>query len=1178
MKLARSAVVFALGFFAIAAQTLLFRAYLTAFEGNELGVGSFFGSWLLWVAAGAFAGRGAARLASRVDLLSLLYPIAFALQWLLITNARALADIQSYELFPLGGMIALSMVTNAPVGFLTGFLFTLACRWWADAGGLPVARVYILETLGACAGGVAVTALLAGHAPGETVFFCISLVVAVAGGAHRIATERRGWRHWLALMPAGLAAASLAFGLDGILAERNCRAAWARLLPAEAYAGRFATSQARYLYGEREGQFVVMSAGGVCESLPDDAHAAEIIALNLAQHPSASRFLVVGPGSLAVCLRLLELPGTDQVVWLHPDPDYPTALRQALPEPDRDLLERLTVPEEDVRAYVRAAEPSFDLAILNLPDVTTLVLNRYCSHEFFGMLRGAMADGGVVSLRTSGAANFMAGELAYLGGSTLQTLASVFGQVVIKPGDETWFIASDTAALSESPPLLAERFAGIRGATQVYPPEAVAGLYPPDRIAFQREAYLKEAATVSAETLINTDARPAALLYSLLVVLRQAGVGQMTDRLPVLLNGGLWMGVAAVLIYALLRVAYMVNARGPLGQTPLFDAGFLVASMGGAGMALSIALMFLYQSHFGSLFLHIGLISAVFMLGVFAGGLASEQALLRRGREPRWAIPVCIAAHLALILLVATLPPSAPRLWFAALFVGCGVFTGLYFPIAAHRMSAAGRSTDRAGRDLEMFDHFGGAAGAVVTGLFLLPVLGGPGTLLLTALLVSSNLAPFASRHRFTMLSPGVDWFDRMVRPTGYAMLGVGAFAVAMMHIAGHFASAEEEHRFSDAAAAMAGDAELGKRHARLPNGATATYFALSSGEYVFGTAELAPDAVGYAGPVGLAARVGAEGELQDLEIIQSSETPAYLELVAPWMATLRGLSVFEPGALSGVDGVSGATLTCDAVLTALSRSGPAFAREALGMDVASQGPLREPRRFDKGFLWLAALMAGAILIRYRPNPWLRRGFLAASLVVGGFYLNLQYSTQQVMALLRFDVYLGRLDAALFLTVLVPVIVILFGNVYCGYVCPFGALQELLGDLRPRSIATDPEDRVWRYGKAVKYVLLLFLVLVFATTGDYTVLGADPLVTIFGAARDRAVTVLAGVVVALALVYRRFWCRNLCPAGAALALLNRLKVARRLMPTTRPGRCDLGVRAADELDCLCCDRCRHEEK
>jgi hypothetical protein len=90
MRAARAAVVFSLGFFALVAQTLLFRDFLTAFEGNELGIGCFFGSWLIWVGLGALGGRIASRfggrLGERLNLLALLYIPAFLCPWRMSTS------------------------------------------------------------------------------------------------------------------------------------------------------------------------------------------------------------------------------------------------------------------------------------------------------------------------------------------------------------------------------------------------------------------------------------------------------------------------------------------------------------------------------------------------------------------------------------------------------------------------------------------------------------------------------------------------------------------------------------------------------------------------------------------------------------------------------------------------------------------------------------------------------------------------------------------------------------------------------------------------------------------------------------------------------------------------------------------------------------------------------------
>ena len=134
MRITRSAVMIALGFFALVAQTVLFREYLTAFEGNELGVGGFFGSWLVWVALGAAAGRGDTRthrvLLDRFPVLILAYLPAFLIQFYLTVHARSVAGVPAYELFPFARMFGLSLLANAPVSAVTGFLFTMGCRWW----------------------------------------------------------------------------------------------------------------------------------------------------------------------------------------------------------------------------------------------------------------------------------------------------------------------------------------------------------------------------------------------------------------------------------------------------------------------------------------------------------------------------------------------------------------------------------------------------------------------------------------------------------------------------------------------------------------------------------------------------------------------------------------------------------------------------------------------------------------------------------------------------------------------------------------------------------------------------------------------------------------------------------------------------------------------------------------
>lgn len=133
MRFARGLLVFSFGLFSIAAQALLFREFITAFEGNDISVGIFFSSWFLWVGAGAVCvrkARGLAdALASNAEFLLLAYLPAFVLQVALIMHARQLVGIESYALWSIRDILLVAAIVNAPVSIVTGMLFPTACRW-----------------------------------------------------------------------------------------------------------------------------------------------------------------------------------------------------------------------------------------------------------------------------------------------------------------------------------------------------------------------------------------------------------------------------------------------------------------------------------------------------------------------------------------------------------------------------------------------------------------------------------------------------------------------------------------------------------------------------------------------------------------------------------------------------------------------------------------------------------------------------------------------------------------------------------------------------------------------------------------------------------------------------------------------------------------------------------------
>ena len=164
-------------------------------------------------------------------------------------------------------------------------------------------------------------------------------------------------------------------------------------------------------------------------------------------------------------------------------------------------------------------------------------------------------------------------------------------------------------------------------------------------------------------------------------------------------------------------------------------------------MALEVLLIFVYQSLYGYVYGRIGLIVGLFMLGLVAGA-PSGRWLAARG----YRLTVCMLASIeAMLLAFACIIPGIMRFAAASGSLGEGVIclcvaavgwaVGAEFPLANGMLRRAGASVGRAAAVADASDHSGAALGALVVGVFLLPVLGiGATGLVLAAVKVSALL------------------------------------------------------------------------------------------------------------------------------------------------------------------------------------------------------------------------------------------------------------------------------------------------------------------------------------------------------------------------------------------------------------------------------------------------------
>jgi|GEM_PF-273806 len=1254
----RTFLLFAYGFFTIAAQALLFREFLTAFEGNDITVGLFFGSWFAWIGAGAIlARRGEAfseSLSDNIEYLLLCFPAAFVVELLLVVNARRLAGAEAFELLSVWRMILLAVAVNAPLSILTGIFFPSACRRLQrdQSADRAVSSVFMVEAAGSLAGGIAAAVLLAAGVGAARIFLLLSMLVSAAALAAAMAALAGPRRRTAAvccavsLIALTVFAGAAASGADRAFIRRLRLVKWTMLLEKEAYRGSFTTAQAEYLYGVYQGQWAAVREGSVCETVPDETAAGRIAATVLCQRPDARRVLVAGSG-LSLCGTFLKLDRFEHVGWVHWDPEFITAVDGYLPEAFRIQDSRFHPAAGDARSLLSAEKGYYDIIVLNLPDVTSSVLNRYFTAEFYRLAKAAMRGGGVLAVRIAGGENIMGTELVNLGASTKLTMQSVFSQLVLTPGEDTWFLVSDAPELTGDPGTLRDRFAAISGSSEVFPPDGLFSIYLPERAAKALESY--EAAGLPGHLLFNRDARPLANLYSVLLSAKQsaAPVSRLVKNLAV---AGLPVYLAVIAVFVITRSAFIAAGwrrpagRGAAGRRSGFDSEFMVFSMGLVGIGAVIVLIYLYQTRFGSLYLYIGLISSAYMAGLTAGA-----ALMRRlasgggaGRSAAWrrheVLLFCVAiVHVAVLAAIAIFPAA---LWghaaFAAAFVASGFCGGCYFPLAAAQLKRAGFDAGAAGSRLETADHLGAAAGGLLTSLALVAVVGTRLTLVVFAALVFANVPLFALRAYLNRTTRGGGYASGamtavpVLRSAGYCLFGVAAAAVICSNLLAAAAAAGRRPLDVHTAAALAGDMEIKPASAVLPDSRRMEYFELyeidsrqaaegpseapaaaTPAGYVFSSSDLAPEVRGFGGAMNIAVRIDSAGVLADFQIVRSNETPAYLRLLQGWRQGLLGCGLFAEKPFAGVDTVTGATVTAEAVIESLRLSGRRFAEEVLDRPAGRRENTRTVRTvfgFDKQGIYLLSAFAAASLLAYgmrlpvvvRRGRRVRMAGLAATFVVGGLVLNAQYSSERAAALLSGQLPAVSATGAFVLAVGVVVFVVIFGNLYCGYVCPFGAAQELVfegGRLFKRLLGMGSAGAVlpavdagsMRSARFVKYAVLFVLICAFFACRDRSVLSADGMTGVFKfnlpfsfpgrAAAGLApgsidLALLVAVAALAASLYRnRFWCRYLCPSGAFLSLFGRVRLLSRFLPARRYARCGFGLTASDNLDCICCDRC-----
>jgi polyferredoxin len=118
---------------------------------------------------------------------------------------------------------------------------------------------------------------------------------------------------------------------------------------------------------------------------------------------------------------------------------------------------------------------------------------------------------------------------------------------------------------------------------------------------------------------------------------------------------------------------------------------------------------------------------------------------------------------------------------------------------------------------------------------------------------------------------------------------------------------------------------------------------------------------------------------------------------------------------------------------------------------------------------------------------------------------------------------------------------VLWGRVYCGRVCAFGALTQLMDPILPRKMRIEIPVRIEKHANLIKYVVLAGVLVYYLVTKDVAgpIRYAEPfwMFSLFG---STGMWVGLAVLLVATVFVRNLYCRFLCPVGAALGLISQV--------------------------------------
>ncbi len=744
------------GLSGIIAQVILMRELLVSFHGNELTLGIILANWLILVAIGSFIGKTVEKVESRIEVFVLFQLFFAAVLPLTLYLSRILGNILLLtpgEGLGFGPIFYSSFLVLLPVALPQGALFTYGCKLYSQyikKDVSSIGRVYVLESIGAIAGGLLVTFFLVHHLNSFEIVFIISLT-------HTLVSIFLLWPK-----PGSLKSAFQKNLL--ILSTLLCLVFASCLLPQNSTAIHQSSTRSQWknlsvihnensIYGNitvtmKGEQFTFFTDGlpSITTPVPDIASLEDFVHFPMLFHEKPESLLILSGGAGGMIHEILKYP-VRRVDYVELDPlllrliqKFSTPLTQSeLSDP------RVNIHYTDGRFFINKTQDRFDLVFVGLPAPQELLTNRLFSSEFFSTARGRMKPDGIIVLTLPGSLTYISPELRDLNKCILDTLRKVFRSVRVIPGDTNLYLASDSDKLGNVTQLELMK----RLETRKIQTSLITKSYLEFRLHERWMKWFLDSMG-GKKIQINSDFRPVGVFFSLSYW--NALFSPSLARIFKWFEGfSLQISIPFMILFTLLMsLVFMKRSSFSRHAIP-----YAVFTTGLAGMIFNLAVIFSFQTYYGYLYHQIGLLVAVFMVGVTLSSLTLTRYLNRIENEAHLFLKIEIGIIIFSFLFpfVFSIPSqyigkTGISLLVYPLFLMMsflsGACIGLQFPLASKICFAMPGKQVTLGHIAGLLygaDLLGGFLGGLFGGVLLLPILGLKESCFMMGLIKISSLA-----------------------------------------------------------------------------------------------------------------------------------------------------------------------------------------------------------------------------------------------------------------------------------------------------------------------------------------------------------------------------------------------------------------------------------------------------